>query len=69
MSNAITTVTHSDPATQGATQASPAAQPNGSTQKSPQSQPPSTASAPKDTVQISSAAQQALQDWRPKRRP
>jgi hypothetical protein len=57
MSNAISAVTHSDPAT---TQTSSA--PTGSTQKAPQSQTLSSTSSPNDTVQISTAAQQALQE-------
>jgi hypothetical protein len=59
MSNAISAVTHSDPAT---TQASSGGQPTALTQKAPQSQTLSTTTAPVDTVQISTAAQQALHE-------
>jgi hypothetical protein len=62
MSDAITAVTHSDPATKITTQASHGAQPASSAPRSLQSQAPSTTNSPKDIVQISTAAQQALQE-------
>ena len=52
---------HADPAAVAASKA-PVAQPASSSQKSVSAKAPSKSIAPKDTVQISSAAQSALQE-------
>ena len=64
MANAITGVTHTAPAAAKDVQAQPAPQAAPANQKASQPQPAAKASAPKDTVQISTAAQTALQESR-----
>ena len=64
MANAITGVTQTAPAAVKDVQAQPAPQAAPANQKASQPQPAAKASAPKDTVQISTAAQTALQESR-----
>ncbi len=61
MALSITSATHADPAAVAASKA-PVAQPAPSSQKSVSAKAPAKSRAPKDTVQISSAAQSALQE-------
>ena len=65
MSNAITPVSHAAPVAVKDVQ-SPAASQQAApvNQKAPQPQPAAKAPAPKDTVQISTAAQSALAEYR-----
>jgi hypothetical protein len=65
MANAITPVNHATPAVIRDVQAQSAPQQAApANQKAPQPQPAAKAQAPKDTVQISTAAQTALQESR-----
>jgi len=61
MTHAITSTTHAGAVTPSADKAPVAAQPATSGQKPAQTHASSRAAVPKDTVQISSAAQSALQ--------
>jgi hypothetical protein len=63
MTAAITSATQTDPTAVSATQSGPVAKPATSSQKSTQSQPPPTASTTTDTVNISSAAKAAVQEF------
>jgi hypothetical protein len=68
MSNAVTSLSHVDPPAATAIQPEPRSA--ASAQKPPQSQAPAAIKAPVDSVQISSAAQAALQEaLERKRRP
>lgn len=60
MPNAVTSLSHVDPPATTVIQPEPRSAI--STQKLPQSQPPAAIKAPADSVQISSAAQAALQE-------
>jgi len=64
MANAITPVSHATPAAVKDVQPQAAQQATPASQKAPQPQPAAKAPAPKDTVQISTAAQTALQESR-----